>query len=219
MARSRSSTPDAEPLDVDGAAGLRVGLDDDGVQSRIAGRRLELRGQGGQEPAEGRLDFDADDRIVGAGHPDIRQVGRAFRQDAFVGGLHVRVRADDGGDAAVEVPAHRDLLGRRLGVEVHEDRARSFAHLLDLALHDRERIVDVQHEHPPHDVDDADGLAAARSGRDSCRCRGRRRGSSPAGAAAARSRCSRALPSCPRCGCPTSSRPRPSRAVAGRSRG
>ena len=34
----------AETLDVDRAAGLRVGFDDDGVQTRIAGCRLELRG-------------------------------------------------------------------------------------------------------------------------------------------------------------------------------
>ena len=47
-----------------------------------------------------------------------------FGQDALVGGLHVRVRADDRRDPAVEVPAHRDLLRRRLGVEVDEDDAR-----------------------------------------------------------------------------------------------
>ena len=31
------------------------------------------------------------------------------RQDALVGGLHVRVRADHRGDASVEEPAHRQL--------------------------------------------------------------------------------------------------------------
>ena len=32
---------------------------------------------------------------------------------------------------------------------------------LDLAQHHRERVVDVQHEHAPHDVDDADRTAVA----------------------------------------------------------
>ncbi len=41
-------------------------------------------------------------------------------------------------DAAVEVPAHRDLLGRRLGVEVDEHHARFLAHGLDLVERRRE---------------------------------------------------------------------------------
>ena len=36
-------------------------------------------------------------------------------------------------DLAVEVPAHRDLFRRRLGVKVHEDDARALAQRLDLA--------------------------------------------------------------------------------------
>ena len=65
----------------------------------------------------------ADDRIVRAGHADVGDVGRAAGQHARVGGLHVRVGADDGRDPAVEVPAHRDLLGGRLRVHVHDDDA------------------------------------------------------------------------------------------------
>ena len=87
-------------------------------------------------------DLDADDRIVRPGHADVGQVGGALRQDALVGGLHVRVRADDRRDLAVEVPAHRDLLRGRLGVEVDEDDPRPLAQRLDLAQHDGERIVD-----------------------------------------------------------------------------
>ncbi len=71
----------------------------------------------------------------GAGHPDVRDVGRPAREDPRVGGRDVRVRPDDGGDAAVQVPAHRDLLARGLGVHVDEDlvaaglrRARSRPH-------------------------------------------------------------------------------------------
>ena len=42
-------------------------------------------------------------------------------QHPGVGGRHVGVGAEDGGDAAVEVPAHRHLLAGHLGVEVDDD--------------------------------------------------------------------------------------------------
>ena len=63
------------------------------------------------------------------------------------------VRADDRRDLAVEVPAHRDLLGRRFRVEVDEDDFARAAQRLDLAQDDRERVVELQHEHAAHDVD------------------------------------------------------------------
>ena len=53
--------------------------------------------------------------------PDVGDVGGAARQHAGVGGGDVGVGADDRGDAAVEVPAHRHLLARHLGVEVDEE--------------------------------------------------------------------------------------------------
>src|SRR5256885_9088983 len=46
--------------------------------------------------------------------------------------LHVRVRADHGGDLAVEVPAHCDLFRRGLGMEVDEHDARSEEHTSEL---------------------------------------------------------------------------------------
>ena len=70
-----------------------------------------LRRHAGEEAAERGLDGDADDRIVRSGHADVGDVRRAFRQDALVGGLHVRVGAEDRRDAAVEMPAHRQFLG------------------------------------------------------------------------------------------------------------
>ena len=57
-------------------------------------------------------------------------------QHPLVGRLHVGVRADHGAHPAVEVPAHGVLLGRRLGVEVHEDHARAPGERLDLARRD-----------------------------------------------------------------------------------
>ena len=63
---------------------------------------------------------DADHAAARAGHADVRDVRRAAGQHARVGCRDVRVGADDRRHAAVEVPAHRDLLARRLGVEVDE---------------------------------------------------------------------------------------------------
>ena len=69
--------------------------------------------------------------------PDVGEARRALRQQPLVRRLHVRMGADDRGHAPVEMPAHRDLLRRRLGVEVDEDDARLRAHRLDFAQRDR----------------------------------------------------------------------------------
>ena len=55
-----------------------------------------------------------------AGHADVADEGGAAGQDPRVGGRDVGVGAEHGGHAAVEVPAHRDLLARHLGVEVDD---------------------------------------------------------------------------------------------------
>ena len=54
---------------------------------------------------DGRFLLHPDDAVHGPGHADVGDVGGAPRQDPLVGGLHVRVRADDRGDLAVEVTA------------------------------------------------------------------------------------------------------------------
>src|SRR5215831_21298439 len=65
-----------QSFDVRRAARSLVGLDDDGVEPRIAARDLESLRQTGEKPVERRLDFDADDRIVRSRHPDVGQIGR-----------------------------------------------------------------------------------------------------------------------------------------------
>ena len=59
-------------------------------------------------------------------------------EHARVARLDVRVRADHGGHAAVQPARHRDLLARRLGVEVDDDDRRCAARLLDQLVHDLE---------------------------------------------------------------------------------
>src|SRR5262249_21727303 len=69
--------------------------------------------------------------------------------------------AHDGSDLAVEMPTHRYFLRRRLRMEIDEDDSRPRAQRLDLPQHYSERIVDTEHEHAAHHVDDADRSAFA----------------------------------------------------------
>ena len=133
----------AEALDVGGPAGVSSASTTTPFRRGLPVAVSNRAGMPFRNRPSAGLDVDADDRVVRPGHADVGQVGRALRQDPLVGRLHVRVRADDGGDLAVEVPAHRDLLGGRLGVEVHEDDARPLrAAPRSRAEHDRERVVD-----------------------------------------------------------------------------
>ena len=154
----------AETLDVRGAAAALVGIDDHGVQPRIAGGRFEFLRQRGEKAAERCADVDADNRIVRSRHADVGQISGPFRQDPLVGGLHVRMRTDHGRDAAVEMPPHGNFLRRRLGVEIHEDDPCALVHRVNLARDGDERVVDAQHEYAAHDVDDADALSGAGPG-------------------------------------------------------
>ena len=110
------------------------------------------------------LDLDADDRVVRARHADVGEIRRALRQNPLVGRLHVRVRADDGRDLAVEVPAHRDFLGRGFGVEVDEDdRASAAAAPRPRAATTANGSSMFSMKTRPIDVDDADAHAVARA--------------------------------------------------------
>ena len=77
-----------------------------------------------------------------SGHADIGDVGGALGQDAFIGGGDVRVRANDGGDAPVEVIAHRYLFAGRLGVHIHQDERDVRGQFAELAIRFAERVID-----------------------------------------------------------------------------
>jgi hypothetical protein len=62
--------------------------------------------------------FDADDGVVRAGHAYVGLVGGAVGEDALVGGGDVGVGAEDGRDAAVEIPAEGDIFRCGFGVDV-----------------------------------------------------------------------------------------------------
>jgi hypothetical protein len=92
----------------------------------------------GLHPLDGELGTDADDGIVRPGHPCVRDRRGAAGEHARVVRLHVRVRAEDGGDPAVEHARERDLLARRLRVEVDQDDRRPRPGLVDELVDDAE---------------------------------------------------------------------------------
>ena len=64
--------------------------------------------------------IDADDGVVGASHSRVGLIGGPVGQDAGIGGGDVGVGPDHGGNAAVEIPSHRDLFAGHFGVEIDE---------------------------------------------------------------------------------------------------
>ena len=101
----------------------------------------------------------ADHRVVRPGHARVGDRGRPAGEHARVVRLDVRVRADHRGHASVQQAGHRDLLARRLGVEVDEDDRRRAARLLDQVVDDLERAVRRREEEPAEQVEDGDRRA------------------------------------------------------------
>ena len=101
-------------------AGRAIGLDQHGVEAHRPRATSKRVGRWLQEARQDGLDREADDRVARPGHADVADVGRPLRQQPCIGGGDVGVGADDRGHPAVEVPAHRVLLGGDLAVEVDD---------------------------------------------------------------------------------------------------
>ncbi len=81
-----------------------------------------------------------------ARHADIGDVGGATRQNALIGGGHVRVRAEHGGNFPGEIPTHGLFFGSGLCVHVHNNHFDIGRKLCKLALCGAKRIVQCDHE-------------------------------------------------------------------------
>src|SRR5256712_3929341 len=146
--------PETDALDGAGAEAsggvaraMIVSFDEYGVHLHIARGYVEAGGHAVEKFADDALAVHAEDAAVRAGHADIGDVGGALGQDAFVGGGDVRVRANDGGDAPVEVIAHRYLFAGRLGVHVHQDERDIRRQFAELAIRFAERVIDGAQKH------------------------------------------------------------------------
>src|SRR6266404_581166 len=149
-----------DAFDAGGAAGALVAVNPDAAEARVALCRFPAHGHAGEEALQHQILFDADHAVVGAGHANVGDVGRAFGQNALVGRGDVRVGAEDGGDAAVEIPADGDFFRRGLGVHIENDYlgGEFVQNFVGLA----EGVVVAGHEDAALQVDDGEGCAAPR---------------------------------------------------------
>lgn len=108
-------------LDRVSASARSITSDEDRAHLRILLCRLELPRHSGEEAVEDKLGLNAYYRVIGAGHPCIGDERSAIGQHAGVGGWDMGVGSEYSGDAAIKIPAQRDLLAGGLGVEVEQD--------------------------------------------------------------------------------------------------
>ena len=140
-------------------------------------RRLEpARGDAGGKTAQRLVLFHADHRIIVAGHADVGDETRAAGQDAMIGARHMGMGADDQACLAVDEMAERPFLARRFGVDVDKRGVEALSERTEaeLALDDRERIIERVHEDAAEDIHDQEpralraldhrGAAARRAG-------------------------------------------------------
>ena len=90
-------------LNAERLAGGRINRDQRTIHTHGTAANTKSRGHHGVEAFEHRLDLATDHAVHWAAHAGVALKGGAFRQHAFIGGGHMRVRADDGGDFAVEM--------------------------------------------------------------------------------------------------------------------
>src|SRR5216683_6379435 len=115
------ATADSDGLDHSGEAAAIVRFEKNAAQGSLpVGYLGALAGHLADETAYRRCLLHPDNRIIVAAHPGIGLVCRAARQDLRVGGRHMRVRPEYGGDSAIREMAQRHLLARRLGVKIDE---------------------------------------------------------------------------------------------------
>ena len=135
-----------ESLDGGGPAGGWVDVDDRAAEADVAGGDVELGGAAGERGFHHAVDAAADDAFERAGHADVALEGGAAGEDALVGGGDVRVRAENGGDAAVEVAAHELHFAGGFGVEIDEADADVGGHCGQHAVGGVPGAVDRLHE-------------------------------------------------------------------------
>src|SRR2546427_7884317 len=148
-----------EPFDRARPPGRLVDVDHDTVELDRPAGDLEAAWHSVAETRDDDVLIYAQHGIARTDHTGVRHMRRALREHARIGRRHVGVRADDGREAAVEMPAHRDLLTRRLGVPVENAHARRVApELFEQRVDRAERVVRRRHEGAADGIHDEDIL-------------------------------------------------------------
>ena len=143
-------------------AGRLIGGDDDRVEPAGPRRRLEPGRHAGEEPAERRLDGDADDRVVRPGHADVGEVGGALSAGSArrpsARGCGCRATAVTRPSRCQPIATFSEVASAWKSTMMTRALARSAS---ISRSDDRERIVERRHEDAAHHVDHADRLAGA----------------------------------------------------------
>ena len=140
----------------------RVAVDDDALEPDAALGGPEAHRHAGTHPPDRELRLHADHRVVRAGHACVGDRRRAAGLHAGVARLHVRVRPEHRRHAAVEPAGERDLLARRLRVEVDDDERALGAGLLDEVVDHLEEAGSHVEEERAEQVDHRDRRAVGR---------------------------------------------------------
>ena len=139
-----------------------VDVDDDTLKHDVILGDFELPRQLGEKAANDGLLFHADHGIHRPAHTDIGDIRRAARQNPFIRGLHMGVRAEDHRCAAVEIPAHGVFLRGRFGVHVDNNHRRMGALDFKNLIDSTERILDmIGHKDTPLKIDHQRAKAVA----------------------------------------------------------
>src|SRR5437899_4461464 len=94
------------------------------IECHGSGRHCETARDTREEPLHHDVFVHSDEAVTRHDHPHIRHICRTARQDPRVRRGHARARAYHRARPAVQVPAHRVLLGRRLRVHIAKADAR-----------------------------------------------------------------------------------------------
>jgi hypothetical protein len=144
-------------------ASVRAAFDDHALDAHAPFGRLEPNGQAGAHAPDCELGLDADDGIMGAGHARVGDGGSPTGLHTRVRRLDVRMGSEDSRHAAVKPARQRDLLARRLCMEVDEDDLRIPLRLGDEVVHDLKESDRRAQEERAEQADHGDGRAALRN--------------------------------------------------------
>ena len=99
-----------EVSDGDGMAGAGIAFDQHAGEAGIAFGGFKAAGKASQEPLQNLFLLHADHAVIRTAHPNIGLVSGSLGQHSRVGGGNVSMRAQNGGNASIKIPAKRDLL-------------------------------------------------------------------------------------------------------------
>ena len=111
-------------------------------------------GKLGQEFLQNNGFVNADDRLIRSGHSGIGLIRGSIGQDPGVRCWYMRVGADHGGHAAVEMPAHGHFFAGQLGVKVDESNLDVRRQCLNQLIGFAKRAIRLGHIRPALQIDD-----------------------------------------------------------------